>query len=355
LIQITSRQNIAQAFKSLKSKSGSKTPGVDGKTIRDLEKLSQEDIYSLVNSRLSNYRPQKIRQILIPKPNGKLRQIGIPTIVDRLIQQCIKQVIEPIVESKFHKDSYGFRPNRDAKGAITKAYNLAKEMHYVIDIDIKGFFDNINHGKLLKQIWSIGVKNKTLIAIISKMLKTEVKGKGIQTKGTPQGGILSPLLANIYLNELDHWISNKGLQFVRYADDFKIFCKTYQEAEIIFEYTKKWLSKRLKLEINTDKSRIVKIKKQYTEFLGIKFRIKRQKVESNISKQGIKEAINKIKQEIRNYLEEKKETGKLKSIIRGQKNYYQIATKSKQNLKVIRYKSKSKSLPNEIKQILNTG
>jgi len=130
--------------------------------------------------------------------------------MDRLIQQCILQVLEPICEAKFYKHSYGFRSLRSTKQAISRAYFLCQSnnLHYVVDVDIKSFFDNINHGKLIKQLYTLGIRDKCLIAIISKMLKAKIENVGIPNKGTPQGGILSPLLANVVLNEFDWWISS---------------------------------------------------------------------------------------------------------------------------------------------------
>lgn len=140
--------------------------------------------------------------------------LGIPTIEDRLIQQCIKQILEPILEAKFYEHSYGFRPERNTGHAIARVQALTKKgYHFVVDIDIKGFFDNVNNGKLLKQLWTLGIREKRLLSVISRMLKAKIDGIGIPEKGTPQGGILSPLLANVVLNELDWWIASQWSDF----------------------------------------------------------------------------------------------------------------------------------------------
>lgn len=228
---------------------------------------------------------------------------------DRIIQQCILQVLDPICEGKFYAHSYGFRPNRSTYHAISRCYSLANinKLHSVVDIDIKGFFDNVDHGKLLKQMWSLGIRDKQLLCVISEMLKATIEGIGVPSKGTLQGGILSSLLSNIVLNELDWWIAGqwehfetkhdytivdkngrvnqdnkyrtlrktnmKEIYIVRYADDFKIFYKDYKTAQKIFYATKMWLRERLHLEINEDKSKIVNLKTNYSEFLGIRMKL----------------------------------------------------------------------------------
>ena len=208
---ISDDSNIMLAYRNIRRNQGSKTPGIDKKTIKYFDDMDTTKYINLIKGKLANYNPKPIRRVEIPKDNGSTRKLGIPCMVDRLVQQCIKQVLEPICEAKFHKHSYGFRPNRSAQHAIARLNFLINrgKMHYAVDIDIKGFFDNVNHGKLLKQIWSMGIRDKNLISIISKMLKSEIVGIGTPTKGTPQGGILSPLLSNIVLNELDWWISNQ--------------------------------------------------------------------------------------------------------------------------------------------------
>ena len=262
------------AYRNIKVNKGSKTPGADGKTIDDLKRWDDCNLITSIQKSFEWYTPCKVRRVEIPKDNGKTRPLGIPTIKDRLIQQCVLQVLEPICEAKFHERSNGFRPNRSAENAIAQAMTMIQQrnLHYVIDIDIKGFFDNVSHGKLLKQMWAMGIREKKLLSIISTMLKAEVAGIGFPEKGTPQGGIISPLLSNIVLNELDWWIASqweeiptrheykcnihdngspnkspiysalrktalKECYLIRYADDFKIFCRNKKDATKLFEAT----------------------------------------------------------------------------------------------------------------------
>ncbi|OLS02020.1 group II intron reverse transcriptase/maturase [Tissierella creatinophila] len=297
---IIDEDNIMKAYRNIKKNTGSKTKGVNGHTIKYLEKMSKDKLINIVRQRLKNYKPNPVRRAFIPKVNGKQRPLGIPTIEDRLIQRCILQILEPICEGKFHNSSFGFRPNRSTHHAIARCQHLINHSknHFVVDVDIKGFFDNVNHGKLLKQLWTIGIRDKKVISIISKMLKAEIVGEGSPTKGVPQGGILSPLLGNIVLNELDWWISNqwetkstnhdythpsskikalkstklKPCYIVRYADDFKIFTNSRTNAKKLFMATKFWLKDRLSLEISDEKSKITNLRKNGSDFLGIRIR-----------------------------------------------------------------------------------
>ena len=299
---ISSENNILLAYRNIKNNKGSKTKGTDGRTIEHYKGWDEVKIIKYIQGKLANYHPKSVRRVEIPKEGQphKTRPLGIPCMDDRIIQQCILQVLEPICEAKFHKHSYGFRPNRATSHAIARTVYLLKasQLHYVVDIDIMGFFDNVNHGKLLKQMWNLGIRDKNLICIISKILKSEIKGIGKPDRGTPQGGIISPLLSNIVLNELDWWLSDqwetfstrrhyykgpkgedgkframratrlKELQFVRYADDFKILCRDYKTAQKIYAATRNWLKERLGLEISPEKSKITNVRKGKTEFLG---------------------------------------------------------------------------------------
>ncbi len=374
---ITSEENILLAYRNIKKNIGSKTSGIDKRTIKDIEKLSQERYIYYVQKQFENYNPKPVRRIEIPKPNGKTRPLGIPTIWDRIVQQSILQVLEPICEAKFYDRSNGFRPNRSAEHAIAQCYRMMQQqqLHYVVDIDIKGFFDNVNHNKLLKQIWSFGIRDKKLLKLIKTMLKAPIQMPDDtiikNDKGTPQGGILSPLLSNIVLNELDWWISsqwenipinqkiycginNKGvliksniyrtlrrsnlkeMYIVRYADDFKIFCRNYKDAKNIFVATKLWLKDRLSLDISEEKSKIINLKKHYSKFLGFKIKVvpkgNKYVVTSCMCDKSKKRVIKELKdiiqmlQKISNKVDEYKYVNLYNSAIWGIHNYYQYAT-----------------------------
>lgn len=318
---ILSRENILLAYRNIKSNSGSKTRGTDNVVIDDIGKLTADEYVErlrfIVTGSKHGYRPKPVRRKDIPKPNGTLRPLGIPCMWDRLIQQCIKQIMEPICEAKFSENSYGFRPLRSVEHAIQRVYQLMQRtnLHYVVEFDIKGFFDNVDHSKLIKQIWSMGIQDKHLLYVLKQILKAPIQmpdGKMIRpAKGTPQGGIISPLLANIVLNELDHWIDSqwiehpitekysfklnsngskdlghayramkttglKEMYIVRYADDFRILCRTKSEAERITISVSRWLAERLRLAVSHEKTRIVNVKKKYSEFLGFKIKVHRK-------------------------------------------------------------------------------
>mgnify|MGYP000002415222 FL=1 len=373
---ISSEENIRLAYRNIKRNSGSYTSGVDKLSIKDIERLSTEKLVEIIQRKFKFYKPKPVKRVEIPKPNGKTRPLGIPTIVDRLVQQCILQVLEPICEAKFHERSNGFRPNRSAEHALAQCYRMIQiqNLHFVVDVDIKGFFDNVNHSKLIRQMWALGIRDKQLICIIKEMLKAPVAmpdgSTQYPTKGTPQGGILSPLLANIVLNELDWWISSqwenmithseyqmsyengtanknnvyralrnsrlKEMYMVRYADDFKIFCRKRSDADKAFIAVKQWLKDRLSLEISDEKSKVVNLKKHYSEFLGFKLKAVRKGgkfvVRSHMSDKAVKRETEKLKEQIKaiefrkNIEDEIKQIYQYNAIVFGIHNYYRYAT-----------------------------
>lgn len=371
---IGSEENIRLAYRNLKKNNGSATAGTDGKTIDDIKNLSDYEVVNTVRFMLDDYKPSSVRRVLIPKPGSdKKRPLGIPCIWDRLLQQCILQVLEPICEPKFHNHSYGFRPNRGADHAVSRAVSMVNvaRHYYCVDIDIQGFFDNVDHGKLLKQIWTLGIRDKRLICIISKILKSEIEGEGIPTKGTPQGGIISPLLSLIVLNELDWWVSNQWETFkpqrmkskgwlsyarkytnlkdgyiVRYADDFKIMCRTYDDAQRWYHATVDFLKTRLRLDISPEKSKVVNMRKNSSNFLGFKIKVLPKGktrygfiAKTDMSEKAIKKAKTNLKAKIINIRKHPSHMAieNYNSAVRGIQNYYCIATNIYNNLTDVSY------------------
>lgn len=375
---ISCEENIRLAYRNIKRNGGSNTAGTDKLTIKDVERLPVEQYVDIVQRKLMFYKPKPVRRVEIPKPNGKMRPLGIPTIIDRLVQQCILQVMEPICEAKFYERSNGFRPNRSAENAIAQCYKMInlQKLYFVVDVDIKGFFDNVNHTKLIQQIWHMGIRDKKLLCIIREMLKAPiVLPDGTvehPTKGTPQGGILSPLLSNIVLNELDWWIDSqwesmptrrdysceirpngtvnktaiysafknttklKEVHIIRYADDFKLFCRKRTDAEKMFIAVKLWLRDRLKLEVSEEKSKIVNLKRHYSEFLGFEIKAvkkrKRYVVKSHMTAKAIQREKDKLIEQVKQIAhvqdrdDEAREITLYNSMVFGIHNYYRYAT-----------------------------
>ncbi len=385
---ITTEENIKLAYRNLKKNAGSKTPGTDGKTIADLAKMSEAELIQVVQQKFNWYQPQAVRRKEIPKGNGKMRPLGIPTIMDRLIQQCVLQVMEPICEAKFCETSNGFRPNRGVENALAQAekHMQKSNLHIVIDINIKGFFDNVHHGKLLRQIWAMGIHDKKLLSIISAMLKAEVAGIGFPEKGTPQGGIISPLLSNIVLNELDWWITSqwvdmptrheysgkihttgtkdqskkyrelrktrlKECYIVRYADDFKIFCRKHSDEVRLFAAVKAWLKERLNLDISPEKSKIVNLKHDYSDFLGFRIKVHKGKknqyvVISHIAPKALHKIKDTAKEKVKaiqhssDDMAEYAAVNNYNSYVMGIHDYYCMATAANPDMQALAYEIK---------------
>lgn len=380
---ILSRDNILLAYRNIKANGGSYTAGTDNRNITDIGGMAPEKVVEkvrfIVTGSQHGYRPKPVRRKDIPKPNGKTRPLGIPCIWDRLIQQCIKQILEPICEAKFSNNSYGFRPNRSVEHAINRTYSMLQMMnlHYVIEFDIKGFFDNVNHSKLIRQIWSLGIRDKQLIFVIKRILAAPIRMPDgstiIPDRGTPQGGIISPLLANIVLNELDWWVASqweenpvavsrgrhriigktevfdkshgyrlmkntalKEMHIIRYADDFRIFCKTKEDAIKTKEAVTKWIEERLKLEVSPEKTRIVNTRKRWSEFLGFKLRVRlkhhKYVVQSAICDKKAEIEKNRLVGQAKNIARPREKKSCLEeirlynSMVLGIQNYFQLAT-----------------------------
>lgn len=374
---ITNPENIKLAYRNIKRNNGSETAGTDGMTIAYFSNMGEKQFVEFIQKRFANYHPKAVRRVEIPKPNGKMRPLGIPCMTDRIIQQCVLQVLEPICEAKFYEHSYGFRPNRSAENAVAYLENrmFIGNLYYVVDVDIKGFFDNVNHKKLLRQLWTLGIRDTKLLQIIKAMLKAPIRLPDGMTvfpeKGTPQGGILSPLLANVVLNELDWWVASqwelfsdhmkryykpkfnakgvrdlsyeysvmrktnlKEMHIVRYADDFKIICATRTDAERVMTAVKDWLRTRLKLEVSEEKSKVTNVKRHYSEFLGFKIKVRKKAgkwvdqvhmcdKEVNNAEKKIREAVRFI-QDSGTDKEQFQRIAAYNSLVIGLHNYYRM-------------------------------
>ena len=248
-------------------------PGVDGVTVDEAyENIIQNKEKWLHQIRKRTYKPQPVRRVQIPKENGKMRNLGIPTVFDRIIQQAIVQVLSPIYEEQFSETSYGFRPGRCCENAVIKALEyLNNEYEWIVDIDLERFFDTVDQDRLINIIMRT-IKDGDVVSLIRKYLSAGVMDKGVTKateKGTPQGGNLSPLLSNIMLNELDKELETRGLRFVRYADDCIILVKSKKAANRVLESITKFIEKKLGLKVNAEKSKVTRPTK--TKYLGFSF------------------------------------------------------------------------------------
>ena len=361
---------IITAIHKLKANKGSKTPGSDGENLRKafLEKDMNETLQK-VKGLLREYKPGMVRRKWIPKPGKKeKRPLGIPNIEDRVIQECVRSVIEPILEAQFFKHSYGFRPMREASMAMERISDVTQKtnFHWVVEGDISKFFDNVNHNILIKKLYSMGIKDRRVLMIIKEMLKAGIMDDiKVNDVGTPQGGIISPLLANVYLNSFDHWLSNQWESkktkheyspgsarysalkktklipcfLIRYADDWVVITDTKEHAEKLRWRIRKYLDEKLKLELSLEKTKITNIRKRYITFLGFDYKKIKGKGKfgwistSRPNRERFRNKISEIKKDI--YMIRKRETLEKKvadillvnAKIRGIINYYEIATR----------------------------
>ncbi|MGD9420496.1 MAG: group II intron reverse transcriptase/maturase [Verrucomicrobiota bacterium JB025] len=254
---VLAAQNLQAAWLAVKANGGA--PGVDKMDMEQSVRHLREH-WARIREKLlaGTYVPGAVRAVKIPKANGGERELGIPNIVDRVIQQAIHQVLSPVWEPEFSDHSHGFRPRRSAHDAVKAARGYVKEgKTWVVDIDLKSFFDQVNHDKLMHQLRG-RIGDKRMRALIGGYLRAPMQqpdgSKEKRSKGTPQGGPLSPLLANIYLDPLDKELEKRGVSFVRYADDIAIFASSERSAERIYQGVVAWIEKHLKLEVNRDKS-----------------------------------------------------------------------------------------------------
>lgn len=269
--KILSEENLNEAVKRVKTNKGA--CGIDKMPVGELEeyfrKHKEEIISSIMNM---TYKPQPVRRVYIPKPNGKKRPLGIPTAVDRVVQQATAQVLSQIYDESFSDNSYGFRPKRSAHDAIDKVLNYLNEgCEWVIDLDIEKYFDTVNHDKLIS-ILREKVNDKTTLHLIRSFLRAGVMENGLTSPteiGVPQGGPLSPILSNVYLDKFDKELEERGLRFVRYADDCDIFVKSEMSANRVMKSVTSWLERKLFLKVSATKTKVVK--PTNSNFLGFTF------------------------------------------------------------------------------------
>jgi RNA-directed DNA polymerase len=286
-------ENLTQALKRVRENKGA--PGIDGMTVDELVPYLRTHWPRLKQELLTNrYRPQPVRAVEIPKPQGGVRLLGIPCVVDRFIQQAILQVLTPLFEPLFSRFSYGYRPGRNAQMAVQAGFAYTKEGNdWVVDLDVEKFFDRVNHDILMSRLYR-RVKDKRLLKLIRSFLKTGIMVGGVlqpREEGTPQGSPLSPCLSNIYLDDLDKELEKRGLKFCRYADDCNVYVKSKAVGEFVMTSLKQFLWKRLKLKSNEKKSEVTRPWKK--SFLG--HTMTRTKSRLVVSPQSVKRAKEKLK------------------------------------------------------------
>jgi len=332
LEKILDNQNLFEAYKQVYANKGAS--GIDGITVEELGNYlfnNKEEIKDQVRNR--KYKPSPVRRVEIPKENGKKRLLGIPTVVDRVLQQAIVQVLSPIFDEQFSNSSYGFRPNRSCEMAIIRSLEIMNDGYdYIVDIDLERFFDTVNQDKLIGIIRKT-VKDGEVVSLIMKFLQSGVMVNGLfqETKtGTPQGGNLSPLLSNIMLNELDKELEARGLNFTRYADDTLIYVKSEKAAIRVMESITTFIEKKLGLTVNVSKSKISRPRE--IKYLGFGFY---QNKQGEYRPKPHLKSVEKLKRKLNQLLKRSWSVSlderllKLKQLIYGWVNYFKIADMKK--------------------------
>jgi RNA-directed DNA polymerase len=325
--RLVERKNMELAYKRVLSNKGA--AGIDGMTVKDLKSHLQTHWVSIKESlKQGVYQPQPVRRVEIPKPNGGVRLLGIPTVLDRLIQQALYQILNPIFDPTFSENSYGFRSGKSAGQAISKAKSYQLDgKRWVVDMDLSKFFDEVNHDKLM-MLLRRRISDKRILALIRRYLQAGVMKEGTFTaseKGTPQGGNLSPLLSNIMLDELDKELIKRGHSFCRYADDCNIYVRSRRAAERVMTSITKYVENKLKLKVNKDKSAVGRPWER--KFLGCSFTINfKTKI------RPAKESIEKLKKNVKTVFRKSRGNNigqfirkTLNPIIRGWANYFKIS------------------------------
>jgi RNA-directed DNA polymerase len=327
LERILDRDNMNKAYKKVKANNGSH--GVDGMTVDELLQYLKQNGDQIKQSILEGtYGPKPVRRVEIPKPDGGVRLLGIPTVLDRVIQQSIAQVLSPIYEKEFSENSYGFRPGRNAHQAVKKCKEyIDAGYNWAVDIDLAKYFDTVNHDKLMRLL-SEKIKDGRVLSLLRKYLQSGVMINGVvmdTEEGTPQGGNISPLLSNIMLNELDKELERRGLRFCRYADDCNIYVRSEKAANRVMSSVTEFIEKRLKLKINEKKSTVNRPWK--LKFLGFSFYFKEGKTGIRVHSKPVKKFKQKLKEITgrSNAMSMEQRLLKLKQVITGWVNYFSLA------------------------------
>ena len=336
LEEILNRENMRLAYKKVKANKGAS--GIDGINIEEIDDYLKENWVNIRDKiRERKYKPKPVRRVEIPKPDGGVRNLGVPTVVDRIIEQAIVQRLTPIVEPHFSEYSYGFRPKRRAQQAIVKLLEYFNDGYtYVVDIDLEKFFDNVPQDKLMTLVGKL-IQDPDTESLIRKYLNAGVmvRGRYEETnKGTPQGGNLSPLLSNIMLNELDKELEARGLHFVRYADDCVIAVGSSAAANRVMHTITKWIEKKLGLKVNATKTKVTTPSK--LKYLGFGFWKDAEDWKARPHKDSIKRFERKLKQLTKRSWSVSMDyrIEKLNQVIRGWINYFRIGSMKKNLIRI---------------------